>query len=580
MKKKPPNESDVSIVGGKELSSQVNNNPGLTSAVGISSDNGPNAVPFCTATLIASNLALTAAHCLQDVPAHSHLFVIFGDKNRKASPPLLSKRIIEKRSYYQDKTLEPHFDIAWIKFEGTAPTGFQPIEILAASNELKSGLPLKLVGYGRTATDDDELTGNRLWADTVIDRYYDSARIIGIIAYGPTPGKGACVGDSGGPAYLKVKDRWLLAGVTNGQSPRILGGDEINCERGVGLYTFAGKYKAWIEETSQVKLLGQTGAPLPPRKKSVPKHENFDAWCQDSTAPLSTWITIDRILANYNTLDCEKASVKANAAKSLNLRYSPDLTPLLTLKNLETLSLSGGNTNIEILSQHPKLKSLSINGLSPNYVMTKTDIQEISKLKNLEELTIIFSEIEDLSPLSNLSNLKKLNLTGNRIRHLQELSKLENLEELILEDNLIGDISPLSSLTNLKKLDLGSNWIKDSSILQKLPQLKGEVNLKDNAFSEEAKTCQSDEFTCIFDKSASELRKNYEKKCQQGFFEICVKSAIFEAKLGNRESTEAKLNEFRAKVSKLCNNGVEYEACLSLNQLQWQSRGINTNIEN
>ncbi len=96
------------------------------------------------------------------------------------------------------------------------------------------------------------------------------------------------------------------------------------------------------------------------------------------------------------------------------------------------------------------------------------DIQDITPLKALVNLTRLYvagTGVADLSPLSELENLTKLFLINNEIVDISPLSELENLSQLNLDCNNISDLSPLSGLKNLYWLSLEQNEIVDVSPL-------------------------------------------------------------------------------------------------------------------
>ena len=59
-----------------------------------------------------------------------------------------------------------------------------------------------------------------------------------------TQGKGACHGDSGGPAFIKTKENLKLWGVTSRGS----GSGENDCS-GYSIYTRINSYTRWINST-------------------------------------------------------------------------------------------------------------------------------------------------------------------------------------------------------------------------------------------------------------------------------------------------------------------------------------------
>jgi len=101
-----------------------------------------------------------------------------------------------------------------------------------------------------------------------------------------------------------------------------------------------------------------------------------------------------------------------------------------------------------------------------------SDISPLKRIVNLQELTIIKSNITDLGVFARMTKLKKLNLNENRISDLTPLASLTNLTHLSLGFGSIEDISILAELTKLTYLDLSGNYISDVSVLIQLKNLK------------------------------------------------------------------------------------------------------------
>lgn len=96
------------------------------------------------------------------------------------------------------------------------------------------------------------------------------------------------------------------------------------------------------------------------------------------------------------------------------------------------------------------LKKLYINRYNKN------DIDDFSKLVNLESLSILNSQIENLLGISSLRKLQNLRL-GNlkKITTLQGLENLKDLETLEIQKcKGILDVSVIFNLTKLKQLFL------------------------------------------------------------------------------------------------------------------------------
>ena len=83
-----------------------------------------------------------------------------------------------------------------------------------------------------------------------------------------------------------------------------------------------------------------------------------------------------------------------------------------------------------------------------------TDISDLSKLTELQSLTLEDNGISDITPLSSLTKLTYLHLGNNKIIDLQPLSGLNLLKTLYLDGNPVEDFSPLYSLSALNSLSI------------------------------------------------------------------------------------------------------------------------------
>ncbi len=157
-----------------------------------------------------------------------------------------------------------------------------------------------------------------------------------------------------------------------------------------------------------------------------------------------------------------------STAASAQLGQYMDLTGLELLPGLTDLSLNIMDVcsikNIEVLRRLPKLKTLRMQQLQPGYYPLK-NLDLLSNLKNLRELSLINFRDLDIKGLEEFSQLQKLSLSYCGIKDLSPLSSLTALEELNLIGNEIEDISPLQSLDKITSLYLEGNMIEPADRL-------------------------------------------------------------------------------------------------------------------
>ncbi|MES2965567.1 MAG: trypsin-like serine protease, partial [Bdellovibrionota bacterium] len=119
-----------------------------------------------------------------------------------------------------------------------------------------------LSGYGNSNGKAGTGAGKLRWVETTIKKAdYTKSEIL----VEQSKGKGACHGDSGGPAYVKVDGTLVLIGVTS------RGVDDANNDCSVSAaYTSIPFYSAWIKRTSTaLNKAAKTPAPATPAAPAV-----------------------------------------------------------------------------------------------------------------------------------------------------------------------------------------------------------------------------------------------------------------------------------------------------------------------
>lgn len=95
------------------------------------------------------------------------------------------------------------------------------------------------------------------------------------------------------------------------------------------------------------------------------------------------------------------------------------------------------------------------------------NINEINHFKNLETVIIPNSDIKNVDFLKGLTKLKKLRLNGSKnLYDIKELKDKKDLTELNLRCTKIDNIEILKELKNLKELNVEYNIIKDTDIAE------------------------------------------------------------------------------------------------------------------
>jgi secreted trypsin-like serine protease len=200
----------------------------------------------CTATLLSTEYALTAAHCIENVKENS-LFLAFGNKFSPQNPQRFVIAALSDRTRSEVLSKIPStnaHDIAVLKFAGGLPPGYQPARILPDEyiNNLKVGGVTTIAGFGI----DNNEEGN---VDTLrfTDVHIANPQLSPTDALlDQTKGRGACKGDSGGPAFFYIGGKFYLWGVASHGSD-ISGNPSDGCDRYV-VYTNALYYRYAIKQ--------------------------------------------------------------------------------------------------------------------------------------------------------------------------------------------------------------------------------------------------------------------------------------------------------------------------------------------
>jgi secreted trypsin-like serine protease len=202
---------------------------------------------LCSGTLLGADLVLTAAHCIDGVPAE----VIIGSLDL-VEPDGQRRAVRWSKAYPQWRT---SYDVGIVMLEHPVFGKPRAVAEGCTTRELGRGTRVQLVGYGqttKTATDNN----TRLHAGVieVVDALCtrDGACEPSIAPGGEFVAGGhgadACFGDSGGPVYVSTAAGHALIGVVS----RGLASTGTPCGEG-GVFVRADKVVRWIEtETHRV----------------------------------------------------------------------------------------------------------------------------------------------------------------------------------------------------------------------------------------------------------------------------------------------------------------------------------------
>jgi secreted trypsin-like serine protease len=208
----------------------------------------------CTATAIAPDLLLTAAHCVQ--PGANYKLA---DLWSASTPQLKDITRVERDPQFDLKRLFGHLataDVALVKLAEPLPTKIPPVALDDAKAAAAPGDSFVVAGYGVTVRGDGR-TGGTVRAATLIATGTPNTlqlRLFDPRTKGESPGLGACAGDSGAPAFRDRDGALAIVGVVSWSTgPKLTGG----CGGLTGITPLI-RYRAWIVATAQA-----LGSPLP-----------------------------------------------------------------------------------------------------------------------------------------------------------------------------------------------------------------------------------------------------------------------------------------------------------------------------
>jgi hypothetical protein len=210
---------------------------------------------FCSATAIARELLLTAAHCVQ--PGADYKLVA----GESAQEPVLKDIArIERDPQFDLKRLFAHLataDVALLKLAQPLPAKIPPVRIGGENEPVAVGDTLVVAGYGVSVRGDGR-TGGKVRAATLVATGQPGGlqiRLFDPATKGVTSGLGACTGDSGAPAFRDRGGSLALIGVVSWSTgPNLSDG----CGGLTGITPLV-HYRAWIIDTA--RALGSSLAP-------------------------------------------------------------------------------------------------------------------------------------------------------------------------------------------------------------------------------------------------------------------------------------------------------------------------------
>lgn len=198
---------------------------------------------YCSATLIGKNQLLTAAHCFDGVSRADQIEIGFGADglpvdNLKARAYKIHPQYKGMASIASAIPETQLYDLAVIVFEGELSERMAPVR-LAEPGFVFTSMPLVIAGYGVTSTN-DQTRRPLAW---IITNLATLSNKFNELQIEQKTGRGACYGDSGGPAYIAGNEGRCLQLIGSVSGPNR---GSLNCDAGGGLLMDVTRQRVWI----------------------------------------------------------------------------------------------------------------------------------------------------------------------------------------------------------------------------------------------------------------------------------------------------------------------------------------------
>ena len=416
---------------------------------------------FCSASLIAEHLLITAAHCISGLKPEDY-YVLLKDHESGFKQTLQPLKHQPYDSWIS-KSAFPNFDVAVIDLQETVDARFRPIEVETDESKLVAETEIILMGYGKFQNRCEKgkpCSGIKKAMPARIKSYLNTNWWRHLLILNSNEFDGVCHGDSGGPAYMKVEGRWKLVGITNGVDRYLTpNASARKCEKGDVIYTFAGRYLNWALSNNKDKLRQLTTLDQVDDKILDFSDVSLSELCRYNRDSDKKWFTIERTL---------------RALRSESLEGSPTIYSDCGLYEKKMLAMREYSDNRIMVAA-------LFMGVTPTRVV---DLAIFSKSPLLEKLDITLSSINDLSALARNEKLREIRILGNlnrtknqRLLGVDKLFQLKSFSFYVNSfetsaEKMMLDLEDLSSSSDIETIQLQNMKILNFESIAKLGKLK------------------------------------------------------------------------------------------------------------
>jgi secreted trypsin-like serine protease len=201
---------------------------------------------FCTGSLIAQDLVLTAAHCV--LPGADYKVIIPGE----TPPRLLDVKRVASHPQFNVASILAHrasADVALLQLSSPLPQSKAPAPLGMPAIPIQAGSRLTVAGIGVTKRGDGKSGGTIRAADLAVTGKPGTLqiRLADPLTSNISAGLGACTGDSGAPAFEMQGGRAVIVGVVSWST----GPNNSDGCGGLTGVTPLTLYREWIVQTAR-----------------------------------------------------------------------------------------------------------------------------------------------------------------------------------------------------------------------------------------------------------------------------------------------------------------------------------------
>lgn len=179
----------------------------------------------CTGSVVADNVVLTAAHCIENSlgPGDKRGTVYFGTRSGEW---FAQRSIIDMVIHrYYGAGFDLGYDIALVRLRDPVPDTVTPVELSdVALDSSYVGVPVRSVGFGGTGYDANgnlQGFGTKRSASIIVDGVSPDFLVVGDQVHN------TCQGDSGGPHFMTIASREVQVGVSSFGASGCLGPSKL-----------------------------------------------------------------------------------------------------------------------------------------------------------------------------------------------------------------------------------------------------------------------------------------------------------------------------------------------------------------